>query len=136
MLYDGEAHGRHERVSIFLPFGVWRMSVVQFPAFRRADPVDPASLRQGGPSDPAAANVVALWGVCPWSDGLSDYDRRNINLYAQLLYEESEGASEDDLARDVLGVDPYRNRSRSLRILRSHLKRAHWIADTLLQTFC
>ena len=107
------------------------MSVVQFPVPRRTDPVDPTLLRRLSPSDHAGAGVVALWGACPWSEELSDYDRHHIHLYARLLHDESEGAAEDDLARDVLGLDPYRYRSRTLRVLRSHLKRARWIRDTL-----
>ncbi|HEY0105163.1 MAG TPA: DUF2285 domain-containing protein [Rhizomicrobium sp.] len=74
---------------------------------------------------------MTLWGTCPWTEKLSDYDRRNIDLYARLLHDESEGASDDDLARGVFGLDPYRDRARVLAILRSHLRRAHWIADTL-----
>ena len=82
---------------------------------------------------PAArlAAVVNLWGSCPWSEALSDYDRIHIPTYARLLHDESEGATEDDLARIVFRLDPYVNRPRVLRIVRSHLCRAHWVADTL-----
>jgi hypothetical protein len=91
------------------------MSVVPFPAFRRSERHDPEPPRRPS-ADPAGANVVALWGSCPWSDDLSDYDRRNINLYARLLYDESEGATEDDLVREVMGLEPCRNRARTLGI--------------------
>ncbi len=108
------------------------MSVVQFPVFRRTDPVDPAPLRRLSASDHAGASVVVLWGACPWSEELSDYDRHNIRLYARLLHDdESEGINEDVLARDILGLDPYRHRSRTLAILRSHLTRARWIRNML-----
>jgi hypothetical protein len=107
------------------------MNVVQFPVFRRIDPADMRALQRPAPSDPAGVNVVSLWGGCPWNEELSDYDRQNIHLYARLLHDESEGAGEDDLARDVLGLNPYRNRSHTLRILRSHLERARWIRNTL-----
>ncbi len=75
--------------------------------------------------------VVHLWGACPWSETLSDYDRAHISTYARLLYDESEGATEDDLARMVFHLNPCSNRPRVQRIVRSHLRRAHWIADTL-----
>ena len=100
-------------------------NVVPFPA-RAAPP----SHRSAEP-DPTGVVIIEIWGICPWSDQLSDYDRLNINLYARLLHDESENISEDDLARGVFGLDPYRNRSRVLAILRSHLRRAHWLADTL-----
>ncbi len=86
--------------------------------------------RLRGP-EPSGAGVVTLWGNCPWTAQLSDYDRRNIDIYARLLHDESEGASEDDLVRGVFGLDPYRNRDRALGVLRSHLRRARWIADAL-----
>ncbi|MEJ0044572.1 MAG: DUF2285 domain-containing protein [Rhizomicrobium sp.] len=75
--------------------------------------------------------MVRLWGPCPWSEALSDYDRRHIAIYARLLHDESEGASEADLARGVFGFDPYASRERTQRIVQSHLTRAHWIADAL-----
>jgi hypothetical protein len=107
------------------------MSVLQFPVSRRVDPAALDATQQLRHSDFAAANIAKLWGVCSWSEELSDYDRQNIYVYARLLHDESEGAGENDLARDVLGLDPYRNRGRVIQILRAHLKRAHWIADTL-----
>ena len=77
------------------------------------------------------ATVTRIWGFCPWSDELSDYDRANISVYARLLYDESEGATENDLAREVFHLDPYANRPRVQRIVQSHLRRARWIAETL-----
>ena len=77
------------------------------------------------------ASVTHLWGFCPWSEELSDYDRAHIPIYAQLLYDESEGATEEDLARGIFRLDPFSNRARVQRIVRSHLRRAHWIADAL-----
>ncbi len=79
----------------------------------------------------ATVAVVRLWGPCPWSEALSDYDRRHIAVYARLLHDESEGASEAELARRVFRIDPHANRNRTQLVVRSHLKRAHWIADTL-----
>jgi len=103
-------------------------SVVPFALYRHASP----RLRdRPSGADPVGACIVNFWGICPWTEQFSDYDRRNVDLYARLLHDESEGASEDDLALGVFALDPYRNRSRVLAILRSHLRRAHWIADTL-----
>ena len=75
------------------------------------------------------AEIVRLWGPCPWTEQASDYDRANINLYARLLHDESEGASEAELGYFVFGFTCPTQRSRL--VVRSHLDRAHWIADTL-----
>jgi len=106
--------------------GNGRADVVSFPLSRRARASSLPLVHES-----ADAEVVTLWGTCPSTPELSDYDRRNISLYARLLHDESEGAGEDDLARVVFGLDPYRNRGRVLAVLRSHMRRAHWIADTL-----
>jgi len=104
-------------------------SVVPFPARPYQSPQNPTSepaLR------PISSQTVRLWGAPPWSEGLTDYDRQNISLYARLLHDESEGASEDELARAIFGIDPNRKRHRGRTIVQAHLRRAHWIADTIL----
>jgi hypothetical protein len=73
--------------------------------------------------------IVRLWGPCPWTAEFSDYDRSNIDLYARLLHDESEGASESHLAYCVFGFSQPTRRTRL--VVRSHLNRAHWVADTL-----
>ncbi len=59
----------------------------------------------------------------------SVYDKRKIDLYARLLDEEAAGSSEEAMAREVLHLNPRHGRARA--ILRGHLRRAHWVADTL-----
>ena len=73
--------------------------------------------------------IVRLWRPCPWTAEFSDYDRSNIDLYARLLHDESEGASERHLAHCVFGFSQPTWRERA--VVSSHLNRAHWIADTL-----
>jgi hypothetical protein len=80
-------------------------------------------------ASPGTAVVITLWGLCPWSENISDYDRHNIYLYAELLSSETEGASEEDLARQFFELHWDRSRALAIGILRSHLRRAHWIAD-------
>ncbi len=63
----------------------------------------------------------------PWSDQLTDYDREHFVIYVRLLDAETDGASEDDMARVILGIDPIKEPERAKRALKSHLKRAHWM---------
>jgi hypothetical protein len=59
---------------------------------------------------------------------LTEYDKQNIGLFYRLMYDESEVSSEADLARDVFGLS-FRLRSKKARlIIRSHKRRAHWLA--------
>ena len=69
------------------------------------------------------------WDVCPSGRALGDYDRRNVALFAWLLHDEAEGASEDDLARDVFGFAHRRYSAWARKVVRSHLERAHWLRD-------
>lgn len=101
------------------------MRVVPFPVQTdNCAPRAAASVTERIPSEP-----VILWARCPWSDEITEYDRRNIALYARLLHDASEGALVDDLAIAVFRLGPS---PRAREVVRSHLKRAEWIADTLL----
>jgi hypothetical protein len=73
----------------------------------------------------------AEWSVCPWSDTLTDYDKRNIGLFYRLMYDESEGAGEVDIARDVFGLSFWLQSQKTRLIVRSHLRRAHWLAENV-----
>ncbi len=72
-----------------------------------------------------------MWGICSRSEEASDYDKRHMSLCAWLLHDVSEAASEEDLARVTLGLDPAGRRAVVRDVVQSHLRRAHWIADTL-----
>jgi hypothetical protein len=69
------------------------------------------------------------WGICPWSETFTEYDRKNLSLFARLLHDEAEGAGLFDLARDVFELSPWLKPQRVRAIVRSHLRRAHWVAD-------
>lgn len=93
----------------------------------------PEGYAQAGKSEPAprgaqSGNVSVLWMACPWSEAVTDYDKRHIYIYATLLYHEAEGADEEELANLVFGLNLYKNRERALTVLHSHMKRAHWLA--------
>ncbi len=101
--------------------------VIAFPAVESADVANAAAPR------PSAAQIVEFPPrcICPWSEDFSDYDKRHMQLYALLLDGESEGAGTDELAFFVFDLDPFTSRDWVLRVVRSHLRRAHWIVDNV-----
>lgn len=79
-------------------------------------------MTKDGPSGAIADEV-------PWSDGLTDYDHAHLALYARLLDAEADGASDDEVVRLVLSIDPAREPDRAKRCLSSHRKRARWMSE-------
>jgi hypothetical protein len=51
----------------------------------------------------------------PWSQQITDYDRAHLALYLRLLDASAEGASTDEMARIVLGIDPVHDAERHKR---------------------
>ena len=74
-------------------------------------------------------NLVRIWGACPWADQVTAYDRQHIYVFNWLLNGASEGASEYDMARVIFGLDPNKNRSWALLVVRTHLERARWLKE-------
>jgi hypothetical protein len=72
-----------------------------------------------------------IWDVCPWGETLTAYDKRNLGLFARLLHDEAEGASEADIARDVFGMGARLNSRRARLMVRSHMCRAHWLENNV-----
>jgi hypothetical protein len=89
-------------------------------------PQSPA-LARPAPWPPVADNVLRLWGPCPWSEEVSDYDRRNVSYFAWVLEGEEAGVSERDMARVIFRICPDRHPYRALTVVRSHLARARWL---------
>jgi hypothetical protein len=73
--------------------------------------------------DPAIADEV------PWSEGITDYDEAHFVVYLRLLDACAEGASEEEMLRLVLGIDPATAPERARRALASHLARARWMTE-------
>ena len=65
--------------------------------------------------------------VIPWAESLTDYDNAHFSLYLRLLDASADNASDDDMARLVLGIDPTQEPERAKNTLRSHLDRANWL---------
>jgi hypothetical protein len=81
--------------------------------------------------EPATVSDSGEWRVCPWSDTLTDYDKQNIGIFYRLMHDESEGASETDIARDVFGLSFWLQSQKTRLIVRSHMRRAHWLAENV-----
>jgi hypothetical protein len=65
----------------------------------------------------------------PWSDGLTDYDRNHFVVYLRLLDACAAGASDAEMSRIVLGIDPTKEPARAKSALESHLRRARWMTE-------
>lgn len=66
----------------------------------------------------------------PWSDGVTAYDEAHFVIYLRLLDATADGASDDEMSRIVLGIDPAGEPERARKALRSHLERARWMTKT------
>lgn len=78
---------------------------------------------------PDRAAKPALADSAPTEEQLTDYDRAYLSAYARLLDADEAGASWEEAARIVLGLDVEKDRDRAKRIHESHLVRARWISD-------
>ncbi len=72
-------------------------------------------------SDPKVADEV------PWSNDITEYDNRHDETYLGLLDADEAGASSDDIARTILGIDPAGEPERARKAVDSHLARARWM---------
>jgi hypothetical protein len=77
---------------------------------------------------PSAESVCTIADEVPWSDHVTDYDREHFITYLRLLDGVILGASEDELCRAILGLDPCATKAK--QTLKSHLGRARWMAET------
>ncbi len=73
--------------------------------------------------DPEIADEV------PWSEKITEYDEEHFVTYFQLLDAEKDGATQQEMARIVLGIDPAKEPERARKALESHLARARWMTE-------
>ena len=64
----------------------------------------------------------------PWSDSITPYDEAHLVVYLRLLDASADGASPNEMARIVLGIDPTKEPQRAERAVDSHLRRARWMS--------
>jgi hypothetical protein len=66
----------------------------------------------------------------PLSKNLTPYDEAHHGTYVRLLDAAVDGASPQEMARIVLGIDPTREPKRAGWAVASHLARAVWMMKT------
>lgn len=65
----------------------------------------------------------------PWSDTITEYDESHYIVYLRLLDAKADGASSDEMAQLVLGIDPAPEPARAAKAVSSHLRRAQWMTE-------
>ncbi len=70
----------------------------------------------------------------PSPDHITDYDRAHFATYLSLLYAAGEGENDQEMARNILRIDPEMEPQRAHQALESHLKRARWLAESGYQS--
>lgn len=70
----------------------------------------------------------AVADQAPTCDAITDYDRAHLAVYTRLLDADRDGASPEDMARAILGLDIQSNNDKIQAILKCHLNRARWMS--------
>ncbi len=65
----------------------------------------------------------------PWSNTVTAYDEAHFVVYLRLLDADADGATADEMAKIVLGIDPVREPERAQKAVTSHLRRARWMTE-------
>src|SRR6266849_2897391 len=71
---------------------------------RLVPPAHPGA--EGGHLMPRVERNREIAEEVPWSDGVTAYDEAHFVVYLRLLDATADGASEDEMSRIVLGIDP------------------------------
>lgn len=66
----------------------------------------------------------------PSDDALTDYDEQHFAIYLGLLHARAEGATDAEMCRNILGIDPDLDPEWARAVLQSHLDRAHWLSTS------
>lgn len=78
---------------------------------------------------PASDPSSAIADDVPWSEKITLYDETHFVAYLRLLDASAAGASDAEMCRLVLGIDPVKEPDRAKRALESHLRRARWMTE-------
>lgn len=68
--------------------------------------------------------------IAPTNTHIVDYDRAQGIVYLRLLDAEKEGATWEEAAKIILGIDPTREPERAKRAYDTHLARAKWMTKS------
>ena len=75
-----------------------------------------------------SVNPGPVADAAPTEPALTDYDRRYLIVYVMLLDAVKDGADRDEIAREILQIDPVAEPDRVSRAYESHLVRARWMS--------
>ena len=64
----------------------------------------------------------------PSGDTITPYDRKHLTVYLRLLDADAAGATPDEVASLVLGIDAGQEPDRARRVHGAHLSRARWLS--------
>jgi len=73
--------------------------------------------------------ISSLQDVPPQGAVVTDYDRRHMVQYMRLLDAAVEGASWQEAAQIILGLDTQKEPERARLVHDAHLERAHWLSS-------
>jgi hypothetical protein len=63
----------------------------------------------------------------PWADAITPYDEAHFEVYVRILDASAAGASLDEIAATILGIDPRAEPGRARQTALNHLRRAQWM---------
>lgn len=72
-------------------------------------------------------NEISVVEDVPWSDTITDYDEAHLVVYVRLLDAAADGATAEEMARIIFGIDPVNEPERARQTVASHLRRARWM---------
>lgn len=72
------------------------------------------------------STAFGVAGEVPWAEAFTDYDRAHFTLYMRLLNALNERARDDEICKELLGIDANLEPERARRCLDSHVRRARW----------
>ena len=73
--------------------------------------------------------ISSLQDVPPQGAVVTDYDRRHMAQYMRLLDAAGEGASWQEAAQIILGLDAQKEPERARMVHDAHLERARWLSS-------
>lgn len=73
--------------------------------------------------------ISSLQDVPPQGDVVTKYDRRHMAQYMRLLDAAGEGASWQEAAQIILGLDTQKEPERARLVHDTHLERARWLSS-------
>lgn len=73
--------------------------------------------------------ISSLQDVPPQGDVVTEYDRRHMTQYMRLLDAAGEGASWQEAAQIILGLDAQKEPERVRLVHDAHLERARWLSS-------